>query len=479
MSGHDDSVNRAAVTSAERPPLVAGQHYPRDPTQLAEMVDSLLDAVEPVDGAPSILWSPYGDYGLSGTVMAQAYRQAQCGDYNVVVVIGPNQLDPDASDLAVWSGGPWRTPLGPVGIDRGVAKGLIESSVCFVADAEPHLANNAIECQLPFIQRASPDTPIVPILVGNPSNDNLSKSVADLAEILTRRKALLIVASNLCQKPAYDDARRVDSATMYAIETLDSDEVVQSIDYALNQSIPGLTRCVCHERLLLLALRLTRSLGADDVKVLGYANSGDAPACKSDQVIGYAAVMFWHWEPIVLTSGDEECLLRLVQDSIRARLAGADLPTMPSNSPAMQRRSGVFVTLRQDGELRGCTGDVSGKRKLGAAVQHSAITAAFSDPRFPPLTPRELLGISVEISVLSPWRRILDPREIEVGVHGLVLRSGRHTGLLLPQVATDRDWNREEFLEAVCRKAGARANAWQRGALLYTFTAQVFGDPAN
>ena len=141
------------------------------------------------------------------------------------------------------------------------------------------------------------------------------------------------------------------------------------------------------------------------------------------------------------------------------------------------RKSGAFVTLESEGELRGCIGHILAQEPLAATVQQAAVSAATGDPRFPPLTLEELEKITVEISVLSPLRRITDVEEIEVGKYGLFIVAEEGSGLLLPQVATDEGWTRDQFLDALCRKAGLPEDAWRSGGTtLYTFTAIVFGE---
>ena len=186
-----------------------------------------------------------------------------------------------------------------------------------------------------------------------------------------------------------------------------------------------------------------------------------------------------NWEPFVLTEAECESLIQLTHASIAARINGETLPVSPADTPELQRCASVFVTLRIDGVLRGCKGDVSGRHPVGLAVQHSALSSAFEDPRFPPLSAPELGHISVEISVLSPMQPA-QPEDVEVGLHGLVIRAGGRVGLLLPQVATDRNWNRTQFLDAVCYKAGLPEDTWQNDdSQLSTFTAQIFGEDSG
>jgi len=148
-------------------------------------------------------------------------------------------------------------------------------------------------------------------------------------------------------------------------------------------------------------------------------------------------------------------------------------PSLDDPPPA----SGVFVTLKKEGALRGCIGTVECRQPLAEEIARVAVCAAREDPRFPPVTADELPGLAVEISVLGPLERIdpLAPDSIVIGRHGLVVEQGRHRGLLLPQVAPEWGWNRDEFLAHACRKAGLAEDAWRRGADVYRFEADVFG----
>lgn len=146
--------------------------------------------------------------------------------------------------------------------------------------------------------------------------------------------------------------------------------------------------------------------------------------------------------------------------------------------PALRTYAGAFVTLRKAGALRGCIGQIEPSDPLGAVVVHCAAAAALEDPRFPPVTDQELPLLSVEVSVLTPLRAVADVDEIEVGRHGLVVARGGRRGLLLPQVAVEWKWSRDEFLAQTCRKAGLPADAWQHGASIFVFETQVYDEDA-
>ena len=177
-----------------------------------------------------------------------------------------------------------------------------------------------------------------------------------------------------------------------------------------------------------------------------------------------------------LTEGQKRELLRIARDSVTVKLEGGRPRKSALDPDGLQESAGCFVTLHVGGRLRGCIGTFEASAPLSDNVAEMARSAAFGDPRFPKLTREELAGLDVEISVLSPMRRVYDTDAIEVGRHGLYVVRGVHRGVLLPQVATQYRWDRETFLTETCRKAGLPGDAWRHGAEVYTFEAEVFGE---
>ena len=177
----------------------------------------------------------------------------------------------------------------------------------------------------------------------------------------------------------------------------------------------------------------------------------------------------------MLTDDDRRRLLDVARRSVAARVIGSENLTAPAlELPSV---AGVFVTLKLEGRLRGCLGTLECLGNLASDVARCAADAASNDPRFPAVGAHELVGLSLEISVLGPFERI-DPRHpdaVSIGVHGLLVERGRRRGLLLPQVAIEWEWNVEQFLRQTCVKAGLAAEAWERDAIVYRFTADVFG----
>jgi AmmeMemoRadiSam system protein A len=167
--------------------------------------------------------------------------------------------------------------------------------------------------------------------------------------------------------------------------------------------------------------------------------------------------------------------LLLAHEAILAPLENREpLPFSPSAHLSESR--GAFTTVYSNGQLRGCVGYPTAVMPLYKTVLETSQSAAFEDPRFAPVTLTEALGLKISISVLSQVFS-LQPEEVAVGRHGLIISQHGCRGLLLPQVPVEHGWNRITFLEQTCRKAGLPPNAWNSGAMIEAFTAEVFGDP--
>ncbi len=465
-----------APSGRVRPPAIAGSWYPADPDELAQMIDGMLEAERLVDGAPLALIVPHAGYVYSGPVAAAGFRQMRNGEYDVAVIIAADHQAPLSSPISVWVEGAWETPLGRMPVDADLARALVQTDPRITFDPAAHQGEHPIEIELPFLQRVCPHCRIVPILMGADDEETVRVLADALLSALPGRKAVVIASSDLSHYPSREDARAVDGAILAAIETGDPDRVRETIAATMKRGVPGLITCACGEGPIRVTMRVAAGLGADTVSVLRYANSADSPYGDPQQVVGYGAVMFWRYTPPDLTPARREALLRLARRTLESYLTDGTLPPYETDDPHLRRPSGVFVTIREGGELRGCIGHLRADTPLYRAVQEMAVAAATEDPRFPPLTREELERVRLEISVLSPFRRLTDPMQIEVGTHGLLIIKGSRQGLLLPQVAVEEGWDREAFLEGLCRKAGLPAGCWREGAALYAFTAVVFGE---
>lgn len=178
-----------------------------------------------------------------------------------------------------------------------------------------------------------------------------------------------------------------------------------------------------------------------------------------------------------LTANEKTTLLSIARKAIEAHVRTGDDYNEPREEMALNVRSGCFVTIKQNGRLRGCIGNFQSEVPLFREVADIAVASATKDPRFYPMKEDDLGNFSLEISVLSPLQKIEEIAEIEVGKHGIYLEKGFYRGVLLPQVAVEHRWDRETFLKQTCLKAGLPTDSWQsEDAEIYVFSAQIFGE---
>jgi AmmeMemoRadiSam system protein A len=172
---------------------------------------------------------------------------------------------------------------------------------------------------------------------------------------------------------------------------------------------------------------------------------------------------------------DRALLLRLAREAIEAHV-GIRPAHVAGEAAVLGTSGGAFVTLHNRGSLRGCIGHIESNEPIGRVIPRCAVAAAASDPRFPPITAAELHEIDIEISLLGPLEPIGGAADVIIGCHGLVVEQGWQRGLLLPQVATEWEWDAETFIAQTCHKAGLPRDASRHGARLWRFEAEVFGE---
>lgn len=178
-----------------------------------------------------------------------------------------------------------------------------------------------------------------------------------------------------------------------------------------------------------------------------------------------------------LTTHDQTRLLAIARKAIETCVLTGKPTIEPTDQPALNAKLGCFVSIKQNGHLRGCIGKFQPQSPLYQDVAEMACAAATQDPRFYPMDKDDLNNFQIEISILSPLEKINDPETIQVGVHGIYLEKDTHRGVLLPQVAIEHKWDRTMFLNQTCIKAGLPIDAWEsEGTDIYIFSAQIFAE---
>ncbi|MFB3825662.1 MAG: AmmeMemoRadiSam system protein B [Bryobacteraceae bacterium] len=459
----------------------AGSWYPGRTEELSRLLDHLFSSSTKRTGEHLMPHArafvvPHAGLAYSGTVAAAVYRHIAALRPRRVAILafshsgGPNEVVVPEVDAI-------RTPVGEAVMDA--------ADLPFRRVSEAQVCDHSLEIQLPLLLRAAPETHVAPLYVGHLS-ERAREDAAQALAALAGPDTVFVASSDFTHygRGFGFTPFPVNDETPERIRELDFDVIraASSLDPAaflacLRQS--GAT--VCGYNPIALLLRTLALTGTGDFyqETLDYQTSGEITG-EFDHSVSYAAIGYFPREAFELDAAERE----LLHESARRTLnhlfeTGRRKPIPPrSMTPNLARRAGVFVSLHEGGELRGCIGHRIGYEPLAAAVPQLALSAALEDPRFEPLrAPKR--PVEIEISVLTPMRRIRDINAFVLGRHGAYFSSGIYHSLLLPQVAEDRDWEREDFFNALCRKAGCGGGAWRSpGAELYVFEAQVFGGAA-
>jgi AmmeMemoRadiSam system protein B/AmmeMemoRadiSam system protein A len=475
-----------------KPPAVAGQFYPADPTALRAALDGFMrDAVPARVVGPVALVVPHAGYIYSGQIAADAYRQAAAVPIDTVVILGTNHTSGTFRRVSVYEGEGYRTPLGLAHVDRDLAAALVKEGGG-VFDRSLHEREHSVEVQVPFVQYLFPQAAIVPVVVGAPDPESCRRFGRALGALAAGRRVLIVASSDLSHYPEQRIAADVDRRTLEAIAGMKVDAVAEMEARAATTVARGVSTCACGEGPIRVAIEAARAMGALRGTVISYANSGDTAVGDPGRVVGYGSVVFGRGEagadvsaltPVpadasgAIDAADKKVLLRLVRETITRYLRTETVPLPRGGSAKLLRESGAFVTLKSRGELRGCIGRIQPEGPLIRLIGMLALDSAFRDPRFKPLTAGELKDVAIEVSVLTPLTSAPGPDAIEPGRDGVVLRVGDRSAVFLPQVATEQGWSRTELLDNLAQKAGLAPGAWRdKRAAFLTFRADVFDE---
>lgn len=486
----------------------AGRWYPDDPVKLKAAVDNYIGQaeVDPLPGRLLAVIVPHAGYLYSGAVAGYAFRamqEANCADHTLAV-IGDTHTGNGSAEIAVWAAGAFETPLGRIPVDEETAQAIVNADPRIQFDRAAFQNEHPVENQLPFIQAVCPGVRIVPLVIREPSLENAQCLADALVKAFGERPALtlkgtgIVASTDLSHYHPYDEARQIDQVALQAIVSLDPQAVLDSPHRCTDLGIADEPLTMCSQGAVLTAMIAARQMGADRATVLHYANSGDVPIGERAQVVGYGAVAIWQSqsgenipadfvlpplpaepsEPITLSPEAQKELLALARRSAAQFLTFETFPSFQTDDPALLQPLGAYVTYKKDGALRGCLGRLEGDRPAYLNVQYAAVAAALADPRFPSVTPEELEGLPIEITLLNPMRQVESTDEIQIGHDGVLMRVGEKNGaLFLPQVPGQQGWDLQATLLNLCRKASLPDDCWQRpDARFYVFDGFWFGE---
>lgn len=467
-------------TQKTRKPAVAGSFYPASAKEIKSMLGGWLhpsgnDALTP----PRAIIVPHAGYVFSGEVAASAYNRIPPGhQYKRVFLLGPSHRAgfAGASVDTVYSFA--ETPLGKVPIDISLGKRLIsegKGAFTFWSEAA-HDGEHCLEVQLPFLQMVFGDVPpIVPIVIGT-ERLSVIQNIAKALEPYFNEDNLFIISSDFSHYPSYEDARSSDLYLAETITTGGLEEFLKALRQIDKQDFPGQGTAACGACAIAVLLEMMDAQGRDSFSAehVMYRNSGDSIYGDKDRVVGYNSIVFTSSDHLFhFTQEEKEKMIATARASIYSYLGlkydGDDSPV----GVLKEKGYGVFVTLNLNGNLRGCIGRFTSPSSLHSTIRDMARSAAFDDPRFPALSKKEAPEIEIEVSVLSPLKRIQSIDEFKLGRDGIYMIKGYNHGTFLPQVAKETGWNTEEFLGHCARdKAGIGYYGW-KDAELYTYQTEV------
>ena len=472
-------------TQKVRKAAVAGSFYPSSAKEIQSMICPWLHPVK--EGpAPQALIVPHAGYVYSGEVAASAFSRIPRGhSYKRVFLLGPSHRVA-FQGASVNTGNTFaETPLGQVPIDTGTGKELIrEGQGVFTWRSDAHDREHCLEVQLPFIQSVFKEVPpIVPIVIGSSHLDVLEQIAEVLLPYFTPEN-LFVISSDFSHYPSYEDARKSDLHMAEAITTGGLEGFINALRQVDRMAFRGEDTAACGANAIAVLLSLidTKGPGYYSAEHVMYRNSGDSPYGDKDRVVGYNAIVFTRKEK----SADvpEDHLFHFSRQEKEGMIATARAAIfsslrIPFDGDARpvgilkESGYGVFVTLTLNGRLRGCIGRFTSEDTLSDTIREMARSAAFDDPRFQPLSKSEARLIEIEVSVLSPLKKIASIDEFKLGRDGIYIIKGSHRGTFLPQVAEETGWDTEQFLGHCARdKAGIGWDGW-KDANLYTYQAEV------
>jgi hypothetical protein len=460
-----------------------GSWYPGSRVELERMLERIWNDSRERTGAwtlprPAAFLVPHAGLAYSGTVAAAAYRQLQAAAPARVFLLGFSHSGarkgvfvPDVEAID--------TPLGPVEIDTGAVSRLAAAHP-FQQVEESDLCDHSVEIQLPLLKFALPDCRVVPIYVG-PMPQSDERAAAEALAGALGPGDVLLASSDLTHygrdfgflpfpvdRDTQERLREIDEQVLEAASSLDAELFAQAL------AETGSTTCGRWPLDLLFETLSVAGSGNLFGQTLDYQTSGEMTGGFSHSV-SYGAVGWWPEESFRLDEADARTLLTSATATLdHLRRTGERKPVHASEpGVALERSAGVFVSLHQHGELLGCIGSWSEGVPMWRRVPDMTLAAAMDDPRFSPAG-QSKGEIDVEVSIMTPMKRLRDASAFRVGIDGAFLQHGWQRGLLLPQVGRGPGWTATKFLDALSRKAGLGPGAYKSpGAKLFTFRAQI------
>jgi len=471
-------------------PNVAGGFYPLKPEELQDMINNFSKqarALPSIKGKIYGILVPHAGYVFSGGVAAFGFNIID--DYYDYVIIISTSHTSDVYGLQTYPYDAFLVPTGRVNVDKKLVKKLIKKSKLIKEVKYAFLKEHAVEVELPFLIQKLKIFKLIPFVVSDITIDDAKKVADVIFEEFKDKKVLVVISSDLSHYPPSFIAEKADKEFIDTILTLETDLIEKKARQIVIENIDkGLETAACGEKAIIAGIELLKKFGVNNAKLLKYAHSGNVSKDNS-RVVGYAAIVFYSDEKkggikmeeldINLNKETKIKMLNYAREAIKHYLKTGEMLKIEDKEKIFDEYYGIFVTLKEHGELRGCIGMTEPLLPLREGIPQFACSAAFNDPRFYPVQEKELKDIDIEISILSKPKKIKSIDEIIMKKHGVIVKKGTRGGLFLPQVAEETGWSKEEFLSQLCsQKAGLPPDAWKKDKSLefFVFTVYAFSE---
>lgn len=466
------SSRQQACAYTVREALYAGRFYPAQEEDLRKTITQYIRSAKvsqvkiPKGALLRALIVPHAGYVYSGPTAAYAAVALSGTNFSRVIVMGPDHRV-GFSGASVSAADAYATPLGRIRLSDAASR-LRKSGPLFTCNAASDEAEHSVEVVLPFLQLSIKEFTLVPVVMGPGDINSYVNAIAPCVD----GKTLLVASSDLSHYLPLNAAKQRDAETIEMIKRLKGDDLSPENNRACG-AVP-----------IRVILEFARKNSWEPV-LLHYATSADASG-DTRRVVGYAAIAFYGGQPMEkhFTKEQGMALVALARRTIQENL-GVMPPANPKLAEALADeelhvKTGTFVTLTMNGQLRGCIGSLEGREPLVDSVKHNALNAAFRDPRFSGLTKRELDKVHVEVSILTEPKPLAYAdaqdllKKLRPGIDGVIIRQGYAGATFLPQVWEQLP-DKEEFLGHLCMKAGLKPDEWTRGRLeVQTYQVQYF-----
>ena len=460
---------------ASKPYAVAGSFYPQDKNELSTQVKIFFqDAKKTSKKNVNAIIVPHAGYVFSASTAATAYKALSKKYKNIFLIGSSHYVNIDGA--SIYNVDNYKTPLGEIKINQKIVSELKNNFELFTYDVNAHLKEHSLEVQLPFLQTLyGNDLNIVPIIIAT-SNLHTIKKISKVLEPYFNDENLFVISTDLSHYPSYENAKIIDKKTIDAIVTNNTKVFINSINQTNAKGIKDLQTAACGWSSVLTLMYLTQDSNYK-YEVLKYRNSGDSKYGDKNKVVGYGAFRIYkdNKDDFLSQNEKDELLdiarLALYEATIKNKKISIDESKI---FPVLKKPLGAFVSLYNDSKLRGCIGRFEPNQALYSVVIDMAIASSRFDTRFKKVSKDELSKIDIEISVLTPRKRIDSIDDIILGKHGIYIQKGKKSGTYLPHVASQMHWNVEEFVKSCAiEKAGLKEEEI-KDAQLFIYEAIVF-----